>query len=259
MKKLIYLFAFIIAISTNSLQAKTFFSDTLKYKYQTFEKHSKNCVKIDSICAVFKVKYPVFENAEFNATIQKEMLKIFQENNQDVQKLKSLEEASKVFLGEYDQGINEQLKDGTELNSIPWTMETTTQVAKQKGKYIMISIFTDWFTGGAHPVGMNYNLAYEAQTLKRIALKDIFKQGYEPRLLKMAETIFRKQESLKLSDKLDESNGYFFENGKFKLNDNFIITDKSIDFFYNVYEIKPYAAGPTLLSIPLSLIKPLLK
>lgn len=265
MKKLLYLFVFIFTIAT-SLQAKTLISDTLSYKYKTFEKHSKNCVKVDSICAVFKVQYPVFENATFNNIIQQEILKIFQNNNAgNVKKLKNFEEASKPFLDDYDQNIKEQKAQAKanqsldDFQTMAWNLEAISRVEKQSGKYIILSTSTDSFTGGAHPVGMEYYYVYEAKTYKRVALRDLFKQGYEPRLLKIAETFFRKQENLKASDKLNDENGYFFENGKFKLNDNFIITDKSILFLYNVYEIKPYAAGATILEIPLGTVKTLLK
>lgn len=267
MKKFIFIFTCILAI-TISLQAKSIVSDTLSYKYKTFEKHSINCVKKDSLCAVFKVEYPVFENAAFNNIIQQEILKIFQNNNEgSVKKLTSFDDASKPFLNDYDQNIKEQKAqakaDGNrsldDFQTMAWNMEAITRVEKQTGKYIIIHTTTDWFTGGAHPVGMEYNYVYDAKTYKRFFLKDLFKPGYEPRLLKIAETLFRKQENLKASDKLNDENGYFFENGKFKLNDNFMVTNKSILFLYNVYEIKPYAAGTTILEIPFEVIKTLLK
>ena len=48
--------------------------------------------------------------------------------------------------------------------------------------------------------------------------------------------------------------GFWFENNKFYLNDNFLITDSSLVFYYNDYEITAYAFGPTELIIPYSKI-----
>jgi hypothetical protein len=40
------------------------------------------------------------------------------------------------------------------------------------------------------------------------------------------------------------------------LNDNFALTATGIVFYYNPYEIAAYAAGPTLLELPLPSNKP---
>ncbi len=53
--------------------------------------------------------------------------------------------------------------------------------------------------------------------------------------------------------------GFWFENNEFFLNDNFLITDSSLVFYYNNYEITAYAFGPTELIIPFSKIKSLVE
>ena len=76
------------------------------------------------------------------------------------------------------------------------------------------------------------------------------------RLTYMASTIFRKQEGLSPTQSLEN---YFFENQKFSLNTNFLITKKGLLFYYNSYEIRSYAEGPMELLVPYTAISGLLK
>ena len=43
------------------------------------------------------------------------------------------------------------------------------------------------------------------------------------------------------------------------LNDNFYFDKDNLYFLYNQYEITAYAAGPVLIKIPFSTVKPLMK
>jgi len=63
---------------------------------------------------------------------------------------------------------------------------------------------------------------------------------------------------LKPDENLEEA-GFWFNEGNFKLNDNFLITTDGLKFFFNSYEIGPYAIGTTELLIPFSRIKNILK
>jgi hypothetical protein len=76
-------------------------------------------------------------------------------------------------------------------------------------------------------------------------------------LTKVADSIFRKQENLTPTASL--KNDYFFKGDQFSLNKNFLITPLGLKFLYNQYEIKPYAAGQTVLDIPYAQIKTLLQ
>jgi hypothetical protein len=113
--------------------------------------------------------------------------------------------------------------------------------------------------GGNHSITMEYYYVYNRKEFKRITLDDLFKKGYDQKILMIDEENFRKQEGLKPADKLSEEVGYFFDNQWFILNDNFLLTEKGIKFLFNVYEIKPYVAGITTLEIPYQQLKEILK
>lgn len=243
-------------------------SDTLSYSIKKYENHSKTCVKEDSLCATVKFEYPEFESAELNKTIQKELFNLFHDDY-DSTNLTPVDfnELAKGFIADYEEKLQEGkdfVNKANEKNqggflATPWYMEGYNKVQRQTEKYLMLHTNTNWFMGGAHPISMEYYYVYDRKTFKRVTLDDVFQKGFDQKLLTIAEAKFRKQENLKPADKLTEENGYFFENGKFLLNDNFMLTEKGIKFLYNVYEVKPYAAGLTELEIPYEDLKGILK
>lgn len=243
-------------------------SDTLNYTIKTFEKHSQTCVKKDSLCTTVKFQYPEFELVSFNNVLKNEILNIFHDDRDSTKsRPKNFEELSKPFVDDYDLKIKEGKEYVDDANAIseggflamPWYMEANSTVQRQTKKYLMIHTNTNWFMGGNHPISMEYFYVYNRKDFKRITLDDLFEKGYDQKLLRIAEEIFRKQEKLKPTDKLSEEAGYFFENQRFILNDNFILTEKGIKFLFNVYEIKAYAFGITALEIPYEKLDGILK
>ena len=243
-------------------------SDTLNYTVKTFEKHSQTCINKDSLCATVKFQYPEFESVRFNEVIKSEILNIYHDDNDSTKsRPKNFEELAKPFVDDYDMKLNEGkafVKGANAINAggflaMPWYMEADAKVERQTEKYLMLHTNTNWFMGGNHPISMEYFYVYDRKDFKRITLDDLFEKGYDQKLLNIAEEIFRKQEKLKPADKLSEEAGYFFENQRFILNDNFILTEKGIKFLFNVYEIKAYAFGITELEIPYEKLKGILK
>nr|MCU0409966.1 RsiV family protein [Bacteroidales bacterium] len=80
--------------------------------------------------------------------------------------------------------------------------------------------------------------------------------GYENELNNTAEKIFRAEKQLSPDANL-ESEGFWFEGNKFYLNKNFGIKNDGLVFYFNSYEIAPYAMGPTEIKIPYATIKKL--
>lgn len=243
-------------------------SDTLNYTIKTFEKHSQNCVKKDSLCATVKFQYPEFESISFNEVIKNEILNIYHDDDDSTKsRPKNFEGLAKPYVEDYDKKLKEgkaYVKGANAINeggflAMPWYMEANTTVQRQTETYLMLHTNTNWFMGGNHPISMEYYYVYNRKNFRRITLDDLFQKGYDQKLLDIAEEIFRKQEKLKPTDKLSEKAGYFFDNQRFILNDNFILTNKGIKFLFNVYEIKPYVAGITALEIPYEKLNGILK
>lgn len=242
--------------------------DTLKYTIKTFERHSNTCVDRDSLCATVKFDYPEFESVSFNQVIKNEILNIYHDDSDSTKsRPNNFEELSKPFVDDYDQKLKEGKSYVNKANTVneggflamPWNMEASVKVERQTEKYLMLHTNTNWFMGGNHPISMEYYYVYDRNDFKRIILDDIFKKRSGQKLLNIAEKIFRKQEGLGSADKLSEENGYFFDNQRFILNDNFTFTKNGIKFLFNVYEIKPYVGGITALEIPYQQLKEIMK
>lgn len=108
------------------------------------------------------------------------------------------------------------------------------------------------YAGGAHPNGYLTYEHIDKKTAKTLHLGDFFEDI--PALTKIAEKYFRETRELAPNDDLEEA-GFWFENGVFQLNDNFIFEEDKLIFFYNNYEITSYAAGPTEVVIPIEEVK----
>ena len=252
--------------SGNAFETAT--SDTLTYEIKKFEKKSDNCVKEDSLCATVRFEYPFFKNETLDQQVQTDLIAIFQDSSDStVVPAKKVEDLAEPFIKEYAQTLAEgknYAEDANEKNPggffvMPWIEEASLKVDRQTDTYLMLKANTNWFKGGAHPISMEYYFVYNRETLKRVKLEDLFEKGFDQKLLAIAEKQFRVNENLKPNEPLDDLHGYFFENAKFILNDNFTLTPKGLKFLYNVYEIKAYAFGVTELEISYEDLKGILK
>lgn len=241
--------------------------DTLAYTPQKYEKHSATCVREDSLCATVRFQYPVFQDkdlAPINEQIVKELINIFHdENDKSAQRPNSFDDLSVKFIKDYDDLIKANKSEAQQatdpMMAIPWTMEGTSRVIRQTKELLVIHTNSNWYTGGAHPISMEYYHNYDLKTHKKLSLDDVCEKDYAQKLLAVAEKQFRKNEHLADTTKLDDASGYFFENGKFLLNDNFMLTENGLLFLWNVYEIKSYAEGVTTLEIPFEDLKGILR
>lgn len=112
--------------------------------------------------------------------------------------------------------------------------------------------------GGVHPFGTTFFVNFEGSTGKELAIGDLLKQGALPKLETIAERIFRRSYNLPASGSLSEQ-GYDFPGDRFRLNDNFGVGERDLFFLFNTYEIGAGAMPPTEISIPLGLLRELLK
>lgn len=129
-----------------------------------------------------------------------------------------------------------------------WTVDFDARVYAETDKILCLAFENSSFLGGAHPsVFMAYrNLSKE--TGDTITLSGLFGNGFEDKLNAMIDKKYREMRGLKPGDNLQEKGGLF--NNEIKFNYNFAVTaDKSVEFYYNAYEIAPYAAGPIVVKL----------
>jgi hypothetical protein len=115
----------------------------------------------------------------------------------------------------------------------------------------------DGFYGGAHPIGSSSHQVYKLPEAEQVQnWQDLFTDTLQ--ILKMAEESFRKDKGLSPKTKLEDA-GYWFNNNRFHLTNNFGLDADGIFFLFNAYEVASYAEGPIYISVPYARLKKYLK
>lgn len=212
--------------------------DTIPYSYSTIRENSEYFVTNEDTIdtTYFKITYPIFSKENLNDSIKKYIL-IDGENTAG--------EAAQSFIDGFDEFAGDS--NSNTINA-SWFKDVNSQVILNTPILITLATQVNEYSGGAH--GQHYTL-YANFDLRRdqtILLKDIIQKDKIQELAVIAEKQFRKQENI--DEKASLSKDFFFEDGIFTLNDNFGFSKNNLIIYYNEYEIRPYADGPTLLEIP---------
>jgi len=224
--------------------------DTLVYKYHITKERSPDCgARPDSECTVAKVVYPFFNNQPLlNSSIQRKLATAFNFGDKRISTVKELVHGViRAYLAD-----TELIKDKGS-----YSLDASLKVARQDSYLLAFKIDGHTYSGGAHGLDKAAFLNWDIKKQRELTLNDILVNGYRQQLTRIGEKIFRKDEKLNANAPLTDN--YFFKNGKFSLNDNFMITPTGLQFLYNEYEIKSFAQGQTGLFIPYAQIKSLLR
>lgn len=111
-------------------------------------------------------------------------------------------------------------------------------------------------TGGAHGMHESYFLNFNALTGKVIHLDDIFTGDYEPALTQ--QLLAELEHMMKVKTQKDLEDLGFFASDSLAPTENFYVTEKEICFYYNIYEIAPYAVGSLNVKIPFDAVREML-
>jgi len=223
--------------------------DTLYYTYKTFKERASDCgSKPDSGCTIVEFVYPVFKGQPIlNDSLTNRLKEISGSKKTDT----SFKQVADNFFSDYKNsitGIN---------NPLIYKLIENVKILRQDSSLITLQTYTFSFKGGKHPSANTYFFNWNTKSQSKINLQNLLKYNKQDSMTFFAEGIFRKNE--KLDNNASLANDYFFKNGKFSLNNNYLITPSGIRFLYNVNEIKPYEAGTTDLYIPYIQLKSLLR
>jgi len=119
------------------------------------------------------------------------------------------------------------------------------------------------YMGGAHGLETRNYYNFDLKTGKIISEKDLFKSNFEAEL---SEIIKKRivEESKEIKEEKETEPILSLEDTDFwsdsiKPNGNFYITDESINYVFNPYEIAPYYMGQTEVTIPFNRLINILK
>jgi len=113
------------------------------------------------------------------------------------------------------------------------------------------------YMGGAHSLETRNYYNFDLKTGKIITEDDLFLPNYKSALSEIIK--LRIIEESDVINNMDELNESVFWTDSIVPNGNFYITDESLNYVFNPYEIAPFAYGDTEVNIPFSYLKKLLK
>ncbi len=210
-----------------------------------------NTSKKEVLPAEIEIQFPEFSGAAgdatiaaLNAAIQARVLSLV-----EGEPAKSLEELVQRFSKEYQDSVieNPEMPGG-------WSLKYKVDIEYVDTDMLSLKTFVSTFTGGAHPNSEITLQVFSLKTGKPFAQGDFITSDKREEFTAIAEKHFRRVRELK-PDETYEQAGFHFENNKFALNDNFLVTQDGMLFCFNQYEIAPYAMGMTEVNIPWSDLK----
>jgi hypothetical protein len=139
----------------------------------------------------------------------------------------------------------------TEIDNynISWSLERRIELVHDTPELISLHFHEFSFTGGAHPIQTDIFRSFQKPGGNVITLNDLtYDDSQFRQLTVLVEEQFRYTFEILEEENLEDA-GFWFVDNDFHLTDNFAFTNFGILFYYNVYEVAPYATGPIAVEI----------
>jgi hypothetical protein len=205
-------------------------------------------------CAVYEINFPVFTGVDsaVAARIRREIELSFSMGDPEADE-KTIEQIAHEFIANYQEFVSE-VPDMAQA----WHYRGEARVNVLLDTLISLSLDEEYYTGGAHGGTGRFFINVDPRTGSDVKLSQVLQPGFEPVLNKIGEEIFRAERELGDTTRWEYS-GFEFRDNRFSLNDNYGFTPNGLMFYFNNYEIGPYAVGPTEVFVSYERIKDWLK
>ena len=217
--------------------------DQLVFKMLTKEQTFDDCLAGANGCTYVRLDYPVLVDAPEDyavAAVTDTVFSSLTAKDGEEESYPSLEALMQAFIDDY-----RLLKQDQPDYEHAWFLERKVFVLHNTPEILSTSLSERTFTGGAHGMSTVTFSNLDPRTGESIPLSDVLVDGYEAKLLPLAEARFREVRGIEDAVSLTDAGFTFFDNGVFALTDNFAIGEDALTFYYNAYEVAPYALGST--------------
>ena len=215
----------------------------------------EDCIAGSDGCTYIRFDYPVLVDAPVGASVESVTSAIddFLEApfHQDEPR-SSVNALMARFLSDYSA-----FKTAEPKSPQTWFLERKAFVLRTTPTLVTLSLSERSFLGGAHGLATVQYINLDPETGTRIALSDLLKEGALPEATRLGEARFRQVRAVAEGAALKDS-GFTFANDLFTLPENFALRDEGLAFYYNPYDVAPYAMGPTEIVLSWEEIKDLL-
>lgn len=225
----------------------------LSLNEKTYSKTSTTNCANEYNCAKISLKIIAASNKSFvSDSINKKIFNVVRNTvyaGENPEEIKNYLELNNFFISEFNA-----MKVDLNQDKLPsWEAILQTKITFRSKDILNITIDSYTYTGGAHGYEAVQSLLFDVNSGKIIPQEKLFKNLNVVK--EIAERAFRKQQKIANDLSLTDA-GYFFENDKFVLPQNIIITKKGLLLHYNPYEAASYGQGPIEVELPFSTIKP---
>jgi hypothetical protein len=131
------------------------------------------------------------------------------------------------------------------------------EVVFNKEGLISFCVYTENYTGGAHPSHIVSNRVIDVQRGVFLTEDELFEDDFKDKMAQILVRYIASQHELDNPQQLEEIG--FFDIGKIAPNGNFLIDEDGITYSFNEYEIAAYSAGTINVHIPYDEIRGLLR
>jgi hypothetical protein len=227
----------------------------MTFTMQTREMTFDDCVAGSEGCTYIRFDYPVVVEAPPGAAIEAftSVIDSFLQAplHQD-EPASSVNALMARFLADYAA-----YKASQPQPEIAWFLERKAFVLRSTPNLLSLSLSERSFLGGAHGLATVHYVNLDPASGGKIALTDVLEDAALPEVTRLAEARLREVRAVPEGMTLKEA-GFTFENDLFALPDNFVLREDGLAFYYNPYEVAPYAMGPTEILLSSAEIEDLL-
>ncbi|MDX1628242.1 MAG: DUF4163 domain-containing protein [Fulvivirga sp.] len=121
-----------------------------------------------------------------------------------------------------------------------WHNLVNSEVIRHDSKVMVIKTQIETYTGGAHGMEETYYLNFSLPNGEVLQLKDVMKNGFESKLNEITYGMLVKQFDTS-PDEFTGDDAYYTS--------NFGLLEEDLVFYYNIYEVAPFALGSLEISI----------
>lgn len=234
------------------------------FDLRTVERSAGECEAGDGWCARFLARYPVI-TAGVRPPVQDALngelrRRVAQGARVEEPGGEPSPEAIEAAAEEFLAGWRRETADWprSTMAAVAWIDERRMEVLYSDHRLLSVELDIFSYTAGAHPNTITQLASYDLATGEPIELDDLLAPGAGARIEELGERAFRRERRVEEGESLEEA-GFWFEDDRFALNDNFALTGAGLTFVYNPYEVGPYVLGPTRITLPWRAVAGLLR
>jgi hypothetical protein len=214
--------------------------DTLRWTPRRFERAEQ-----------YKLAWPEIGDTTVVArTVLDSMRKHLFDGNRDVN----------AFVAAKDAEYQQTLSDVPQTHG--WWFDRKAMIVSNRGSFVSVTVGTQDHTGGAHPYGGVWAGTFRLRDGSMMSIDDVLQGPWRTRLDSLGEVAFRAARDVPDTTSLVSAGFFtdpFVSSGRFRLAETWYPSVDGLEFYYNTYEVAPYAAGPTAITIPWTVVADLLR